>query len=346
MSETDREIAAAIIDAVNDDGYLCQPLEEIHQGLDPALAVEFDEVEAVLHRVQRFDPVGVAARDVGECLLLQLQPLAADTPWLDQARLLLSEHLDLLASRDLNQLVRRSRLSKDEIVAALRLIQSLNPRPGSTMRGVEAQYVVPDVYVFKREGRWRVELNPESSPKLRINQQYAGMVRRADTSNDNQTLRNHLQEARWFLKSLQNRNETLMKVASCIVEHQRAFLEYGDEAMKPLVLRDIAEAVEMHESTVSRVTTQKYMHTPRGIFEFKYFFSSHVGTTDGGECSSTAIRAMIRKLIADEPPRKPLSDSRIAQLLRDQGIEVARRTVAKYREAMSIASSTERKRLI
>jgi len=346
MSESDREIALAIIDAVNEDGYLCQSLEDIHQGLDPELGAEMEEVEAVLHRIQRFDPVGVAARDVGECLLLQLQQLPADTPWIEAARLLLREHLDLLAARDLSQLMRRARLSKEDIVAALRLIQSLNPRPGSTMPGVEAQYVVPDVYVFKRDGRWWVELNPESSPRLRINQQYAGKVRRADSSSDNQTLRNHLQEARWFLKSLQNRNETLMKVAICIVEHQRAFLEYGEEAMKPLVLRDVAEAVEMHESTVSRVTTQKYMHTPRGIFEFKYFFSSHVGTSDGGECSSTAIRAMIRKLIAEEPPRKPLSDSKIAQLLRDQGIEVARRTVAKYREAMSIASSTERKRLI
>jgi len=346
MSEVDREIALAVIDAVNDDGYLSQSLEEICQGLDPELDAEIEEVEAVLHRVQRFDPVGVAARNVGECLLLQLEQLAADTPWLAEARVMLRDHLEVLASRDLNQLVRRTRLSKDDILAALRLIQSLNPRPGSMLRGVEPQYVIPDVYVFKREGRWRVELNSESAPRLRINQQYAGLVRRADTSNDNQTLRNHLQEARWFLKSLQNRNETLLKVASCIVDHQRGFLEYGDEAMKPLVLRDVAEAVEMHESTVSRVTTQKFMHTPRGIFEFKYFFSSHVGTTDGGECSSTAIRAMIRKLIADEPPRKPLSDSKIAQLLRDQGIEVARRTVAKYREAMSIASSTERKRLI
>ncbi|HWS02221.1 MAG TPA: RNA polymerase factor sigma-54, partial [Gammaproteobacteria bacterium] len=201
------------------------------------------------------------------------------------------------------------------------------------------------VFVSKRNGIWRVDLNPEAAPKLRINAQYANMVKRADNSDDNNYLRNHLQEARWFLKSLQSRNETLLKVANCIVERQRGFFEYGDEAMKPLVLRDVAEIVEMHESTISRVTTQKYMHTPRGIYEFKYFFSSHVGTADGGECSATAIRAMIKKLVADETPNKPLSDSKIADLLEKEGINVARRTIAKYREALSIPPSSERKRL-
>jgi len=203
--------------------------------------------------------------------------------------------------------------------------------------------------VRKQRGKWRVELNPEALPRLRINPRYAALVRRADSSEENTYLRSHLQEARWFLKSksLQSRNETLLKVATCIVERQRAFLEYGEEAMKPMVLRDVAEAVGMHESTISRVTTQKYMHTPRGIYEFKYFFSSHVGTTDGGECSATAIRAMIRKLIAAEDPRKPLSDSKIAQLLLErEGINVARRTVAKYREAMAIPPSNERRRLV
>jgi len=345
VSDTDREIAETIIDAVNEDGYLTQSLDEIYLGLDPSLDVDLDEVEAVLHLVQRFDPTGVAARDPGECLLLQLEDVAADTPWLTEARTLLRNHLENLSARDYNQIMRRMKVSRDDLMEIMALIQTLNPRPGSDLPGAEPQYVIPDAFVYKRNGTWRVELNAESSPKLRVNPFYAGLVKRADTSADNQTMRNHLQEARWFLKSLQNRNETLLKVAACIVERQRGFLEEGDEAMKPLVLRDVAENVEMHESTVSRVTTQKYLHTPRGIFEFKYFFSSHVSTSDGGECSSTAIRAMIRKLVAEESPQKPLSDSKIAEILKGQGIQVARRTVAKYREAMSIPSSTERKRL-
>jgi len=344
FSDTDRVIATAIVDGVDEDGYLTLPLEEIHLGL-LELQVEFDEVEAVLRRVQHFDPVGVAARDPSECLLIQLGQLPGDTPWLAEAKTVLSKHSDLLAARDFTQITRRMRISRDQLMEVMALVQTLTPRPGSMLPGPEPQYVVPDVYVAKREGTWAISLNNETSPRLRINQQYAGLVRRADNSADNQCMRNHLQEARWFLKSLQNRSETLLKVATAIVERQRGFLEYGEEAMKPLVLRDVAEAVEMHESTVSRVTTQKYMHTPRGIFEFKYFFSSHVGTADGGECSSTAIRAMIKKLIAEEPPRKPLSDSKIAQMLGQEGIQVARRTVAKYRESMSISSSTERKRL-
>jgi RNA polymerase sigma-54 factor len=344
FSDTDRVIATAIVDGVDEDGYLTLPLEEIHLGL-AELQVDFDEVEAVLRRVQHFDPVGVAARDPSECLLIQLGQLPEDTPWLAEAKSVLSKHSDLLAARDFTQITRRMRISRDQLMEVMALVQTLTPRPGSMLPGPEPQYVVPDVYVSKREGTWAITLNNETSPRLRINQQYAGLVRRADNSADNQCMRNHLQEARWFLKSLQNRSETLLKVATAIVERQRGFLEYGEEAMKPLVLRDVAEAVEMHESTVSRVTTQKYMHTPRGIFEFKYFFSSHVGTADGGECSSTAIRAMIKKLIAEEPPRKPLSDSKIAQVLGKEGIQVARRTVAKYRESMSISSSTERKRL-
>lgn len=345
FSETDRIIAAAIIDAINDDGYLSIPLEELHHGLSAEHEIEQDEVEAVLRRIQHFDPVGVGARDPQECLLIQLNQLDPETPWRAEALDLVENHLDILASRDYNQLMRRLKLAADDLQNVINLVQSLNPRPGSLIASEAAPYVVPDVYVSKANGKWRVELNPESAPKLRINANYAGLVKRADNSDDNNYLRNHLQEARWFLKSLQSRNETLLKVASCIVEHQKEFLDEGDEAMKPLVLRDVAEAVEMHESTISRVTTQKYMHTPRGIFEFKYFFSSHVGTSDGGECSATAIRAMIRKLIADEPPAKPLSDSKIANMLADDGIKVARRTIAKYREAMAIPPSNERKRL-
>ena len=347
FSDIDRSIAETIVDSINDDGYLSVSLEDLQESmdLDPELEIGIEEIQAVLHRIQHFDPVGVGARDPAECLLIQLRQLDPETPWRKQALQLIQEHVNLLGNRDYNQLMRRMKLSESELQGVLKLIQSLNPRPGSQITASTAQYVVPDVFVFKNKGKWQVDLNIEATPRLRINSHYASLVRRADNSEDNTYLRNHLQEARWFLKSLQSRHETLLKVARCIVKHQRNFFEYGDEAMKPLVLRDIAETVEMHESTISRVTTQKYMHTPRGIFEFKYFFSSHVGTADGGECSATAIRAIIKKLVSAEKPSKPLSDSKIASLLADQGIKVARRTIAKYREAMAIPPSNERKRL-
>ena len=346
MSDTDRLIAVTLIDCINNQGYLEESLEEVLEAFDPELDIELDEVEAVLHRIQQFEPAGVGARDLRECLLLQLRQLDSATPWLSEAKRLTSDYLDLLGSRDYNQLIRRLKLKEDELRQVIELIQSLNPRPCSQISANEPEYVVPDVIVRKHNERWLVELNQESMPRLRVNPQYAGFVRRADSSADNTFMRNQLQEARWFIKSLQSRNETLMKVASQIVEHQRGFLEYGDEAMKPLVLHDIAEAVGMHESTISRVTTQKFMHTPRGIYELKYFFSSHVSTSEGGECSSTAIRAIIKKLVAAENQKKPLSDSKIAGLLEAQGIQVARRTVAKYRESLGIAPSSERKRLI
>jgi len=345
FSETDIAIATALIDAIDETGYLSLPLPEIHQGLPAELDIELDEVEAVLHRLQHFDPPGVAARTPAECLLLQLKQLPPDTPWLPQAQELVQYHLDLLAEHNFPLLIRRLKVSRESLQQIVLLILSLNPHPGDRLSATKPEYVVPDVFVHRHNNNWRVELNPDNAPRLRINSQYARLVRRADSSTDNLYLRNHLQEARWFLKSLRNRNQTLLRVASCIVERQREFLESGEEWMKPLVLRDIAEAMQMHESTISRVTTQKYMHTPRGIYEFKYFFSSHVGTSDGGECSSTAIRAMIRKLIADENPQKPLSDDMIAQCLSQKGIQVARRTVAKYREVMAIPSSTDRKRL-
>ena len=345
FSEQDRMIAEALIDGINDAGYLTQSLEDIQQGLPAELETGLDEVEAVLHRIQRFDPPGIAARDPGECLLLQLHQLPADTPWLKQAKILLEQHLNLLASHDYNGMMRRLKVDRDELQSIICLIQTLNPRPGTELSNTQPDYVIPDVFVVKHKNAWRVDLNPDNAPRLRINNQYSSLIKRADNSADNQSMRNNLQEARWFLKSLQNRNETLLRVATCIVEHQRAFLEYGEEYMKPLVLRDVAETLEMHESTISRVTTQKFMHTPRGIFEFKYFFSSHVSTSDGGEASSIAIRAMIKKLISDENPLKPLSDSKIAQLLDKEGIKVARRTVAKYRELMGVASSSDRKRL-
>ena len=349
FSHIDHVIATALIDSINDDGYLETSVDDIYQGIVGDIPEEVEltasDVESVLHRIQCFDPVGVGARDLSECLSVQLRHLSEKSPLQAKAEELVKKYLDHLANRDFAFLMRHLKITDAELQDIIRLIQSLNPRPGAQITDKEPEYIVPDVIVKKVKGRWRVELNAETLPKLRINSQYANLIRRADPSDDNVYLKNHLQEARWFLKSLQSRNETLLKVASCIVDRQRAFLEYGDEAMKPLVLRDVAEAVSMHESTVSRVTTQKYMHTPRGIFEFKYFFSSHVGTTDGGECSATAIRAIIKKFLAAESPNKPLSDSKIAEMLMKQGIKVARRTVAKYRESMAIPPSNERKRL-
>lgn len=344
FSDTDLAIATAIIDSISDDGYLTAGLEDILAAVDDP-DVELDEVEAVLHRLQSFDPPGVAARDARECLHIQLRQLPQDTPWLAEALSLVGEHFELLAAQDEAQLKRKLKLDADELRSVVGLIRSLNPRPGTAIAGEEPRYIEPDVFVFKRNNQWRVELNPEAAPRLRINASYAGLIRRADNSSDNTTLKNHLQEARWFIKSLQSRNDTLLRVASKIVEFQREFFEHGEEAMKPLVLRDIAEALDMHESTISRVTTQKYMHTPRGTLEFKYFFSSHVSTAGGGEASATAIRALIKKLIAAEKPAKPLSDNKIATILDEQGIKVARRTVAKYRESMAIPPSNERKRL-
>ncbi len=347
MSDQEKLVGLSIIDSINDDGYLDVPLEEILQSLTDDIKnnVDLDQVESVLYRVQCFDPVGVASRDLSECILAQLRQLPIETPYLAKAIEIAQTHLGNLANREFPQLMRQMKINEEDLQEIIRLIQSLNPRPGAQITDKEPEYIVPDVLVKKIKGRWQVELNPDTLPKIRINSQYAGMIKRADSSKDNVYLKNHLQEARWFLKSLQSRNETLLKVATSIVDRQRAFLEYGEESMKPLVLRDVAESVEMHESTVSRVTTQKYMHTPNGIFEFKFFFSSHVSTADGGECSATAIRAIIKKFLAAENPGKPLSDSKIAELLMKQGIKVARRTVAKYRESMMIPPSNERKRL-
>ncbi len=346
MSDTDMLIALAIVDAVEPSGLLSIGPEEILAGFDEELDIELDEIEAVRHRIQQFDPAGVATVDLQECITVQLKQLAPDTPWLNEALRVVNRHMHLLGSRDYAQLMRRMKLKEEQLKHVIALIQSMNPYPGDSVAPSKTEYIVPDVYVSKKNDRWTVDLNPDVSPKLRINSDYASLIRRADNSDDNTFIKDHLQEARWFLKSLQSRNETLMKVATCIVEHQLNFFEYGEEAMKPMVLHDIAEDVEMHESTISRVTTQKYMHTPRGIFELKYFFSSHVSTTSGGECSSTAIRAIIKKLVSSENTRKPLSDSKIAALLDEQGIKVARRTIAKYRESLNIPPSNERKRLV
>jgi RNA polymerase sigma-54 factor len=345
FSDTDIAIATAIIDSIDDAGYLTISTEEVLSSLDDE-EIEIDEVECVLKRIQLFDPIGVGARTPQECLLIQLNQYDPNTQWLAQARTIILEYSDLLASKDYRTLMRKAKLKEDELRDVIRLLQTLNPRPGSAIITGEPEYVIPDVSVAKKNGRWAVELNPDSLPKLNINQQYAAMSRNTRNSADSQFIRSHMQEAKWFIKSLESRNETLLKVANCIVQQQQGFFEYGPEMMKPMILNDVAEMVEMHESTISRVTTQKYMHTPRGIYELKYFFSSHVATEAGGECSSTAIRALIKKLVAAEKPNKPLSDSKIAQLLAEQGIKVARRTIAKYRESLSIPPSNQRKSLV
>ncbi|EGD1931743.1 RNA polymerase factor sigma-54 [Escherichia coli] len=345
FSDTDRAIATSIVDAVDDTGYLTVPLEDILESMGDE-EIDIDEVEAVLKRIQRFDPVGVAAKDLRDCLLIQLSQFDKTTPWLEEARLIISDHLDLLANHDFRTLMRVTRLKEDVLKEAVNLIQSLDPRPGQSIQTGEPEYVIPDVLVRKHNGHWTVELNSDSIPRLQINQHYASMCNNARNDDDSQFIRSNLQDAKWLIKSLESRNDTLLRVSRCIVEQQQAFFEQGEEYMKPMVLADIAQAVEMHESTISRVTTQKYLHSPRGIFELKYFFSSHVNTEGGGEASSTAIRARVKKLIAAENPAKPLSDSKLTSLLSEQGIMVARRTVAKYRESLSIPPSNQRKQLV
>lgn len=345
FSDTDRAIATSIVDAVDDIGYLTVPLEDILESMGDE-EIDIDEVEAVLKRIQRFDPVGVAAKDLRDCLLIQLSQFDKTTPWLEEARLIISDHLDLLANHDFRTLMRVTRLKEDVLKEAVNLIQSLDPRPGQSIQTGEPEYVIPDVLVRKHNGHWTVELNSDSIPRLQINQHYASMCNNARNDGDSQFIRSNLQDAKWLIKSLESRNDTLLRVSRCIVEQQQAFFEQGEEYMKPMVLADIAQAVEMHESTISRVTTQKYLHSPRGIFELKYFFSSHVNTEGGGEASSTAIRALVKKLIAAENPAKPLSDSKLTSLLSEQGIMVARRTVAKYRESLSIPPSNQRKQLV
>lgn len=345
FSDNDLVIAIAIIDAINDDGYLTESVEDIYDGLKDELDIELDEVEAVLHRIQRFDPVGIAARDLRECLLLQLEQFDPQTPGLADVKNIIEHHLDLLGAHDYARLQKKTRRNEQQLHELILFIQSLNPKPGASISKNNAQYVIPDIFVRKVNGNWQVSLNPEAAPKLKINTVYEGHLKNAGRGQDTSYLRNSLQEARWFLKSLQSRSDTLQRVGEAIVKRQRLFLDYGDEGMKPMVLRDIADELEMHESTISRVTTNKFMHTPRGVYEFKFFFSSHVSTADGGECSATAIRSMVKKLIENENPKKPMSDNKISSLLVKEGINVARRTVAKYRESMLIPPSNERKRL-
>jgi len=333
-------IGEALIDSINDDGYLTAAPEEITDFIAAEADVSIEEIEQALSKVQRLDPVGIGARSLSECIVLQLRQLESATPGLELAISMATDFLPSIAAKEYGEIRRALRTSEEDFEVALALVKSCNPKPGLAVSPAAAEYVIPDVFVRKIDDRWQVEVSASGIPRLSVNQQYAKLLR---GSGDHAVLRTQLQEARWLVRSLEIRNETLMKVATCIVARQREFLEHGDESMKPLVLRDVAETIGMHESTISRVTTNKYMHTPRGVFEFKYFFSSHLSTVDGEDQSSTSVRAKIRKLIGAENPAKPLSDNKIATLLADEGITVARRTVAKYREALKIASSSERK---
>jgi RNA polymerase sigma-54 factor len=343
MEPRAKAIATVLIDALNTDGYLGEGIDAVLAALPPHLKATADEVEAVRRQLQRFDPAGVASIDLPDCLRAQLEQFDPGTPHRELALQIVQQELELLARNDMAKLARRLHATEEEVTAAAILIRSLDPRPGAAMDTTPVEYVAPDVYARKDGTRWRVLINPDSQPKLSLNQHYCSLIAQA-RGEDASWMRGQLQEARWLIKSLESRAETLLKVAEAIVRRQSAFLDYGPEAMQPLVLREVAEEVGMHESTISRVTTRKYIHTPRGTYELKYFFSSGVSTEDGGTASATAIQAMLRKLVDHEDPRKPLSDQALAEELHNKGIQVARRTVAKYREILRIPSSSERQR--
>jgi len=342
LGERDRAFVAILIDALDEDGYLTQPLEEIAALLPAEAEADPEELSIALAHLQHFEPAGVGARSPGECLALQIKtlPNGADRRLALQ---IVEKHLELLASRDYARLRSLTGAADDALRAAQRLIQALNPRPGAAFARIEARYVVPDVIVRKHRSVWRASLNPDAMPRLRINRLYAELA--AGARNGASGISSQLQEARWLIKNVQQRFDTILRVSQAIVERQRHFLEHGEVAMRPLVLREIAQTLSLHESTISRVTTQKYMATPRGTFELKYFFGSHVATEAGGAASSTAIRALIKQLVAAEDARAPLSDARISQILGEQGIVVARRTIAKYRESLQIPPVNQRKAL-
>ncbi|MDB4427911.1 RNA polymerase factor sigma-54 [Porticoccaceae bacterium] len=347
FSDRDREIASAFIDSIDSSGFIAAELSDITAHIhydDIEDQLHENELVAVLHRLQQFDPPGVFARSISECLTIQLNQLSPETQYLQSAKHLVDGFLQDIASVDSARLAKKTGLEINELQGALQLVRSLNPRPGESLSSNDVEYIVPDAYVEKIKGRWRVKLNDSNMPRLRINDSYSSLIKRSDSSDQNQFLKDNLAEARWFLRSIESRNETLMRVAMTIVELQRGFLDHGPVAMKPMVLSDIASKLELHESTISRVTTSKYLATPQGIFELKYFFSSHVSTAGGGECSSTAVCAILKELIGAEQPEKPLSDSKLTSMLEQQGIQVARRTVAKYRESLGIPSSSQRKR--
>ncbi len=342
LPQRDRQIVAALIDALNEDGYLPTPLEEIVELFPDDNEIELEELSIALKYVQSFEPAGVGARDCAECLALQLKILSPDIPHRADALKVVDGHLELLANRDFTKLKRLLHLDDAGVRRVRELIRSLNPRPGASFAKAEANYVIPDVVVRKIRGQWVASLNEAAMPKLRLNRIYADILTR-NRDSSNQQLAAQLQEAKWLIRNVQQRFETILRVAQAIVERQRRFFEHGEVAMRPMVLREIADMLSLHESTISRVTTQKYMLTPRGTFELKYFFGSHVATDTGGAASATAIRALIKQLVGAENPRTPLTDSRIADLLGEQGILVARRTIAKYREALQIPPVNLRK---
>ena len=341
-SERDKKIVAMLVDTLDDDGYLTQDLDELAAMLPPETEIDREDLQIGLKHLQQLEPAGIGARDLAECLALQLETLARDTPYLAEALTTVRNHLDLLASRDYAKLKKLLKCGDDVLRATQQLITRLNPRPGANFSGDEARYIVPDVVVKKLKGMWRASLNPDAMPKLRINRMYADILHR-NRDASLQQLAGQLQEAKWLIKNVQQRFDTILRVSQAIVDRQRHFFEHGEVAMRPLVLREIADTLGLHESTVSRVTTQKFMLTPRGIFELKYFFGSHVTTETGGACSATAIRALIKQLVGEEDSRKPLSDSQISEILGKQGIVVARRTIAKYRESLQILPVNLRK---
>ena len=342
LSERDRQLVNLLIDTLDDDGYLTQSLEELLSLLPPELEVELEDLQIALRHLQNLEPAGVGARGLSECLLLQLGALPKDTPHLAQAIDTAKLHLETLAARDFARLRKVLHCEDGVLRAVQKLITGLNPKPGRSFSTEETRYVVPDVIVRKVKGMWLASLNPDAMPRLRINRLYAEILQR-NRGACSQQLTSQLQEAKWLIKNVQQRFDTILRVSQSIVDRQRNFFEHGEVAMRPLVLREIAETLDLHESTVSRVTTQKFMHTPRGIFELKYFFGSHVTTEAGGSASSTAIRALIKQLVSAENARKPLSDGQISEILGQQGIMVARRTVAKYRESMQILPVNLRK---
>jgi len=342
LSEHDRRLALMVIAHLDDDGYLTCDVDDLAASIAEHIDVEPEELHIALRHVQNMDPTGVGARSLGECLSLQLRAMPADTPQLDRTVQLVENHLDALASRDFVKLKRILRCDDAELKQVRELIVSLDPKPGRSFGSSDIRYVMPDVVVRKTGGKWMAQLNQEAMPKLRVNKLYADLLHKSRDSNG-KNLSGQLQEARWLIKNVQQRFDTILRVTQAIVERQRHFFDHGEVAMRPLVLREIADQVGLHESTISRVTTQKYMLTPRGIFELKYFFGSSVSTDTGGACSATAIRALIKQLVQAEDAKKPLSDNRISDILAQQGIVVARRTVAKYREALQIQAASLRK---
>jgi len=342
LSDRDHQLVALLIDSLDDDGYLTQSLEELAAFLPAELEVDLDDLQIALKHLQHLEPAGVGARSLGECLALQLATLPPDTPHLGEALETARNHLEVLAARDFTRLKKLLRCDDAALRATQKLITGLNPKPGRNFSSEETRYVVSDVIVKKLKGVWLASLNPDAMPRLRINHLYAEILQR-NRNAGSQQLASQLQEAKWLIKNVQQRFDTILRVSQAIVDRQRQFLEHGEVAMRPLVLREIASTLDLHESTVSRVTTQKYMHTPRGIFELKYFFGSHVTTEAGGAASSTAIRALIKQLVAAENARKPLSDGQLSEILSQQGIMVARRTVAKYRESLQILPANMRK---